>query len=92
MSNAAHPTRGRYIGGPLDGQPAPRPGRQRWSLFRNDDGSHMPTYRGDRIFGSRGPQPLDHGYTLQDGDGEMLYVHATVWNTYHRDRAANSSN
>lgn len=77
---------GRYVGGPLDGDVATHT-TAKWPIYRTDGGEHMPTYRGDRIFGSRGPQPLNEGYTLQEHGGETLYVHATIWRQFTRAAA-----
>ena len=65
-----------FVGGPLDSQPYVHT-RGRRALFRHDDGTRMPTYLGDMIFGGRGARELSEGYALWGPDN--LYVHASVW-------------
>lgn len=63
-----------YIGGPLDGHEGPAR-----SIYRNDDGTHMPASKGDREFiksqwtGQRKYQ----GYSRQHRDGRVFYVHSS---------------
>lgn len=66
----------RYLGGPLDGQAAePRAGR--WSIYRRDDGSHLPTSTGDALFCTGGRERSKHHgcHYVRQGD---VYVHASI--------------
>lgn len=62
----------RYVGGPLDGQVA-QPRGYRYSTYRHDDGSTMPTGWGDHRFLRSHTRPSS-GY-VKRGDA---YLHASV--------------
>ena len=63
----------RYVGGPLDGQPAQQ-FRGRWSVWRDETGRHVPTTDGDRRYLGHHSHTYPPFYVCTDDDG--VYRHS----------------